>query len=235
MRILEVPVYSIKSAIAAYEGGAHRLELCSHPESGGETPDTNMVVEILNKVIIPCMIMIRPRGGNFIYSDEEKQVMRQQVESFEKMPVAGFVFGALSETDVIDKDFCEDLIDLANGKPCTFHRAIDVVTDPLSVFEDVIACGFKRVLTSGGAKNALGGIENIKRMVSISAGRIIVMPGSGLGPDNIDKFTVMHEITEFHASCGKPKIDKSGQSFLSSASGETDKEIVRKMVAIITA
>lgn len=229
---LEVPVYTLESALAAYKGGAHRLEICSGRESGGETPDYETTQNILKQVKIPCMIMIRPRGGNFVYTAAELDLMKEQIKKFNTLPVAGFVFGILNDAGEVDEKSCRELIELS-GKPCTFHRAIDVCANIFDALESIIRCGFSNILTSGTKPKAIEGLSIIERLIAQARERINIIPGSGINPDNAHEFIKLKGITYLHSSCGE--VNKNANnSFMSSASGETQQHIVEAMIKLIT-
>src|SRR5690606_2952844 len=151
--LLESPVYTLEAALLAAEYGVDRLELCADFGEGGVTPSAGMLSYLKSKIQIPIFVMIRPRGGDFFYSGEELEVMEKEIEILKSFGADGFVFGVLDAKGSVNKKACSILIRAAGGKPCTFHRAFDASSDMEKALEAVIACGFDRILTSGGKNN----------------------------------------------------------------------------------
>lgn len=184
MAHLEIACFNAESVHIAQQSGADRVEFCAGYEVGGITPDFDILCEIKPRVAIPVFAMMRPRGGNFTYSDSEFGQMKSDIKKFR--PVAdGFVFGILTENGSADVERNAELVQLAN-LPCTFHRAFDAVADPDSALEDLIRCGFQNILTSGGVGNATGNIGNLAELIRKASGRITVMPGGGVRSSNIE-------------------------------------------------
>lgn len=185
--IIEICAGSLESCIAARDGGAHRVELCSALSLGGITPSYGVIALAKKEIDIDINVLIRPRQGDFLYNREEMEVMKKDIETCAQLKVAGVVFGALDKHGNVDLEFCKPLALLAQslGLSFTFHRAIDRSANILQAVEDVISLGAQRILTSGGAATALEGLPVIKQMASIAAGRIIIMPGSGINATNI--------------------------------------------------
>ena len=182
--MLEAPVFTVEAAIKAAEYGIDRLELCSDFGEGGETPSAGMLAFLKEKVDIPIFVMLRPRGGDFVYSDTEFEQMKAEILQFKKLKVDGFVFGILNKDDSINAEQNTELVALANPIPCTFHRAFDVVKNVYQSLESVIKCGFKTILTSGQEKNVVEGIDVLAELVKKANHRIIIMPGGGLRSTN---------------------------------------------------
>lgn len=151
--VLEAPVYTIEAAIQAASSGVHRLELCSGFPEGGTTPGAGAAGYVKSQVNIPVFMMVRPRGGDFVYSEDEIRVMKEEIRVFRDLGADGLVFGALTPEVHVDKETCTSLIEAADGLPCTFHRAFDVAADLNRSLEDIMECGFARILTSGGKPN----------------------------------------------------------------------------------
>jgi len=189
----------LDSAINAEKGGAARIELCSCLSEGGVTPSIGLLMTIKKHVHIPVFVMIRPRSGDFLYSEEEVEIMRNDIIQLKKARADGFVFGILKRDGSVDKERCMGLIDLTKPMPSTFHRAIDVAEDVLTALNDIIDIGFDRVLTSGGHKSAAEGLEVLKHMVDISNNRVVIMPGGGIAPGNLES-VLSCGAKEFHAS-----------------------------------
>jgi copper homeostasis protein len=195
--IVEVCLDSVESAIAAERGGAHRVELCGNVLEGGVTPSAGMIAAVRRAISIPVHVMIRPRGGDFLYSDHELGIMRRDIEAAKELGADGVVLGILDEDGNIDAHRTSELVQLARPLNVTFHRAIDMTRDPVSALEALIDLRIGRVLTSGGEQTAIEGQEAIARLVRTAAGRIVVMAGSGIHEQNVRQFieaTGVHEI-----------------------------------------
>lgn len=163
--LMEVCVDSVESAVNAERGGAGRIELCSGLLEGGTTPSMGLLQIVKQSVQIPVFVMIRPRGGDFLYSDREIEVMKADIQLAKLYGADGLVFGALTEDGQIDKELCMSLIALCRPLPVTFHRAFDMVHDPMAALETLLTLGFERVLTSGCDSSALEGLPLIKRLI----------------------------------------------------------------------
>ena len=198
--ILEIAANSVASALAAQEGGAGRVELCTALELGGLTPSYAQIALAREKLTIPLYVLIRPRAGDFLYSDLECETMLRDIEACAKAGCDGVVLGALGADGHIDLPRCRSLMAAAASMGVTFHRAFDLTRDPLSALEDVIALGCERVLTSGAQATAIEGAELIRQLVELAAGRIAVMPGAGLEAGNIGELIAQTGASEFHAS-----------------------------------
>lgn len=199
--LLEAPVYTLEAALLAAEYGVDRLELCADFGEGGTTPSAGMLSYIKSAVDIPVFVMIRPRGGDFVYSSEELEVMKKDIVTFSSLGADGFVFGVLDAEGDVDRAACAKLLEAAEGFPCTFHRAIDASADLERSLEDIIACGFDRILTSGGMATVSDGLENIKKMMLAAQERIIVIPGGGTLPSHLDELSSTGYLREVHSSC----------------------------------
>uniref|UniRef100_A0A9J8D5H1 Copper homeostasis protein cutC homolog n=2 Tax=Cyprinus carpio TaxID=7962 RepID=A0A9J8D5H1_CYPCA len=163
--LMEVCVDSVESAINAERGGAGRIELCCSLLEGGLTPSTGLLQVVKESVRIPVYVMIRPRAGDFLYSDWEVEVMKRDIEQMKIHRADGLVFGALTEDGRIDTELCMELLAASRPLPVTFHRAFDMVHDPAVALEALISLGFERILTSGCDCSALEGLPVIKRLV----------------------------------------------------------------------
>jgi len=197
---LEVCIDSVESAIAAERGGARRVELCSDLLEGGITPGAGMIASVRRHIGIDLYVMIRPRGGDFFYTDLEFDVMRTEIEHACNLGADGIVLGLLDQQGRVDVARSRQLIEFARPLPVTFHRAIDMTPDLSVALEDVIATGATRILTSGGAPNVQRGITEIARMVEAASGRVAIMPGGGITPENIASIAQTTGATEFHSS-----------------------------------
>jgi copper homeostasis protein len=201
--LIEAPVFNVESALQADKAGVDRLELCSSFSEGGETPGAGMLAWVKRRVSIPVYVMIRPRGGNFVYSSEEIAVMGREMDWLRKAGADGFVFGILDRENRIHKAACMELVNRAGNVPCTFHRAFDACSDPEQSLEDVIECGFSRVLTSGNKKNMDEGLRNVIRLMEKARNRIIILPGGGLKPEHLASLMETGLLQEVHSSCKK--------------------------------
>lgn len=199
MKKLEIACFTNASIQIAFENGADRIELCDQMEVGGTTPSIEMV-KFASKFNIPKYIMIRPRGGNFVYSTEEFETMKKSLLELKKQAIDGFVFGLLNEEFQIDIQKNKELIQLAHPLPCTFHRAFDEVIDRKQALEDCISCGFENILTSGTKKTALEGKEFIKDLIQQANNRIIIMPGGGIRSSNIEELDRFVQANWYHSA-----------------------------------
>jgi copper homeostasis protein len=197
---LEVPVYTVEAAMVAAKHGADRLELCADIGEGGTTPSVGLLCFLKERVTIPIMVMIRPRGGDFCYSEEELLVMERDIQLLDKFGADGFVFGVLTPDGSVDEVVNRRLVEAAGSKPCTFHRAIDVSKDPIAALDAVIRCGFKRVLSSGARNSVDEGLENLMTMIRTAGDQLVVMPGGGTRPDHLRQLATTGYLREVHSS-----------------------------------
>ncbi len=197
---MEICIDSVQSAKNAEVGGASRVELCANLVEGGTTPTIGMLRVVKKTVGIPVFVMIRPRGGDFVYSEEEFQVMIEDVRELKANHADGFVFGILTPEGDIDKDRCKELAGLCKPLPITFHRAFDMVKNPYVSMETLISLGFDRVLTSGQDSTALEGLPLIQKLVEQAKGRIIIVPGGNITVRNLERILKGSGTVEFHCS-----------------------------------
>jgi copper homeostasis protein len=200
MKLLEIACFSLHSAQLAAESGVNRIEFCAGLEVGGTTPLREDVERLIQQTTIPIRIMIRPRGGDFVYDEAEFEQMKSDIISFQDMPIDGFVFGILNNDLTIDTARNAELVALAGTKTCTFHRAFDVVTDLNKGLEQLIELGFSTVLTSGGAPDATRGIENLAKLVRQSSGRIELLVGGGVRSTNLADLIQQTQAQAYHSS-----------------------------------
>jgi copper homeostasis protein len=198
--ILEVCVDSIAGALAAQEGGAKRVELCAALFEGGITPSAATIELARRHLAIDLNVMIRPRGGDFLYSDLEYAIMQRDIELAKGMGANGIVIGLLTPDGNVDVPRTQELVELARPMSVTFHRAFDMVADPSAALDSLIGLGLDRVLTSGLEPTALEGAETIAELIRQAAGRIIVMPGGGINERNITKIVRQTGAVEIHMS-----------------------------------
>ncbi|WP_027373132.1 copper homeostasis protein CutC [Chryseobacterium sp. UNC8MFCol] len=200
MSKIEIACFNPESAIIAFENGADRIELCDGLSEGGTTPGFDTTKELRQKINIPIFVMIRPRGGDFIYSDEEFEQMKEELMRLKSLKVDGFVFGILNENDEVNIEQNKTLVEMAKPLPCTFHRAFDRASGLENTLENVIECGFKTILTSGQKPNVSDGKENLKKLVELSDGRIEILVGGGLRSSNIEEIREVTKAGYFHSS-----------------------------------
>lgn len=198
--ILEICADSVESAVAAERGGAQRVELCSDLLEGGITPSAGLISQVRRRVSLDLFVMIRPRGGDFAYSNEEFEVMREDIRQAQKLGADGVVLGILDEHARVDVRRTRELVELARPLPVTFHRAIDMTADADSALDDVMQTGVVRVLTSGGAPNVMQGLPRAAAMVQAARDRIAVMVGGGLSVQVLARVAENTGAAEFHAS-----------------------------------
>lgn len=203
MAILEICAGSVESAIAARDGGAARIELCAALEIGGTTPSAGLIAEARKIEGIVLNVIIRPRGGDFLYNEHEAACMEQDIRTCRQLGADGVVIGALTADGDIDTALCKRLIDAADGMSITFHRAFDMCRDPKRALEELIAIGCDRVLTSGQAATAEAGLPLLKELVQQAAGRISIMPGCGVNSGNAARILQATGAAEIHASARK--------------------------------
>jgi len=203
---LEICADSVESAITAQTAGADRVELCNNLYEGGTTPSFGTIASARENLSIQLHVLVRPRGGDFLYSDLEFDIMRRDIDLCGEAGVDGIVTGILSPDGTIDIERTRKLIDLAQPMSVTFHRAFDMCSDPVRGLEDIISTGASRVLTSGQRNKAPEGFELLRKLVKHAGKRIIVMPGSGLNESNIAATARQTGAFEFHLSGRKTAI-----------------------------
>jgi len=202
----EICIDSVDSAIASQEAGADRVELCDNLIEGGTTPSYGTISSARNNISIGLNVIIRPRGGDFLYTDIEYDIMRRDIDICGECGVDGIVIGLLRPNGKVDVERTAMLIEFAHPLPVTFHRAFDVCVDPMKGLEDIIAAGACRILTSGQKDKAPDGVELIKQLVDKAKNRIIIMPGSGIDESNISWIAEATKAKEFHFT-GRKVVD----------------------------
>lgn len=205
--LVEIAVFNLMSAIEAERYGADRIELCSGLAGGGITPSGGMMKIARKNIEIPIFCMIRPREGDFVYTNEEIVAMKADIDFAKNLGMNGVVIGCLDINSEIDKKTVSKLVEYAYPLDVTFHRAIDKTIDIFKAIDDIIDCGCKRILTSGGKNNVDEGFEVIKKMKKHANDKIIIMPGSGVNPVNAKNFKDIG-ITEIHLSA---KMETTGK------------------------
>jgi copper homeostasis protein len=231
---LETIAFNIQSCIAAQAAGAHRIELCDNPGEGGTTPSLGFIKAAREKLHIQLFPIIRPRGGDFLYTDEEFEILKADVQLCKDLGCDGVVIGMLNADASIDKIRCSILVNMAYPMSVTFHRAFDRVVNMEQALEDVIEIGCERILTSGCYPTAVEGAKNLQNLISLADDRIIIMPGSGVRASNIAEIASLTGATEFHSSARK-KIDSNMNIFNETMienlqSVEVDVEEIKAMI-----
>ena len=192
--IIEVCAESYEHALKAEKAGADRIELCKDLHLDGLTPDYESAKKTIDSLNIPVYILIRPREGDFIYSNEEFELMKRDIIKFKEMGCKGIVSGVLNDDNSIDIERTKELVELSRPLEFTFHRAFDLVSDPFEEIENLIEIGVTRILTSGQKHKAIEGLELLEEFKNISKNRILIMPGSGISNMNFMKFNSFNEI-----------------------------------------
>ncbi len=196
---LEICTNSYQSAKNAQDAGAHRIELCQELAVGGITPSYGLLKEVIGNLKIPVFVLIRPRGGNFVYSNAEFDIMKIDIQLCKDLGCHGIVSGVLNSDKTIDLKRTKELIELSQPLPFTFHRAFDVIVNSKEALEQLIDLGVERVLTSGQETSAEKGLELLYELNEISKGRITILAGGGISADNANKFKAIG-LKEIHAS-----------------------------------
>jgi len=197
--IIEICATSIESLINAQKAGANRIELCENYLVGGVTPSKNFTKKALINTGLPINILIRPREGNFIYTNKEIIKMKKDIEYFKELNVKGFVIGMMNKDYLLVPDLIKEFREITYGFDLTFHRAFDFLKNKTDSLEFLIENGFDRILCSGHSKSALIGIKNLLKYKDQSDNRISIMPGGGINPDNFKKFKSLN-FSDIHLS-----------------------------------
>ena len=192
--IIEVCTESYEYALKAEKAGADRIELCKDLHLDGLTPDYESAKKTINKLSIPVFILIRPRDGDFVYSNEEFKLMKSDIVKFKEMGCKGIVSGVLSNDKSIDIERTQELVELSKPLEFTFHRAFDLVKNPIEEIENLIQMGIDRVLTSGQKEKAIDGLVLLEKLNKISKNRIVIIPGSGISKNNLRNFDSFKEV-----------------------------------------
>jgi len=205
--LFESCVDSHDAALASAGGGAGRIELCARLDVGGTTPDVALIERCVASIAMPVFVMIRPRGGDFVYDAGEIAAMADAIDAAAAAGAHGVVFGALSRGATIDARVMRRLIDVARPLPVTCHKAIDATRDPIEALEALLALGVDRVLTSGGAETAAGGAPTIARMVARAGDALMVMAGGGVRAHNVAALVGQTGVREVHAKILPTAVD----------------------------
>jgi copper homeostasis protein len=196
--LIEICLENAESVIAAEKGGADRVELCSDLFEGGLSPTLGTVRTAVKHAHIPVSVMVRPRGGDFLYSDIEYEVMKEDLRLFRENGASSIVFGILNPDGTVDRDRTEELIDIARPLPVTFHRAFDMTRDPFEALETLISLGVDRILTSGQEATVPEGLDLLEELIKRAGNRIIIMPGCGISERNFRKIDARLKAKEYH-------------------------------------
>ena len=221
--LVEVCVDSVASAIAAERGGAARVELCSDLLEGGITPSAGLIATVRSKISIGLHPIIRPRPGDFLYSDQEIQIMRHDIEAAKELGVDGVVLGILDKDGNVDLEHTRELVELAHPLSVTFHRAFDMSSDLQTALDSVCQTGADRILTSGGEQTCLEGIDAIAKLVKAADGRISIMAGGGIGHRDALNIVERTGVREIHvglsSAVASPMLYRNPRVSISRASG----------------
>lgn len=208
---------SVEDIMEAAAGGARRVELCENLEVGGVTPSRALLARAVGYGALPVNVLVRPRGGDFVYTLEEEASMIEDIRMCKELGAAGVVIGALTKDSDVDMPMMRRLVSEARPLSVTFHRAFDRARDPFRALEDVISLGCDRLLTSGQKPSSYDGRHLLAELVERAAGRIIIMPGGGVRTSNIDEIAALTRATEFHST-------SRGDS------GATERQVVARLV-----
>ncbi|MBC7868021.1 MAG: copper homeostasis protein CutC [Gloeobacteraceae cyanobacterium ES-bin-316] len=234
---LEIIGFTLNGCLAAQSAGAHRIELCDNATEGGTTPSYGFIKQARAKLSIGLYPIIRPRGGDFFYSDEEVEIMKTDIRICKELGCDGVVIGLLLKDGAVDKKATSKLVRLAYPMGVSFHRAFDRTLNAEQALEDIIETGCERILTSGQMPNAVEGSANIKALIKQADDRIIIMPGSGINANNILQIAWETGATEFHASARifqESKMEFSNINLSENSDSPTvEKSAVKKMLEVL--
>ncbi|MFI5156985.1 MAG: copper homeostasis protein CutC [Chitinophagales bacterium] len=200
MKLLEICCFNLASVLLAQKMGAQRIELCADASGGGTTPSWGLIELARKKLEIPLYPIIRPREGDFLYTEEEFEIMLQDTMQCRRLGCDGVVIGILQKNGTVDKERCIRLVEAAYPMGVTFHRAFDWTYQPFDALEDIISLGCERILTSGQKQNAKESTGLIAELISRADQRIIIMPGAGIRGSNISEIANQTRADEFHSS-----------------------------------
>lgn len=230
--ILEICANSYESAINAQIAGAHRIEICSELSVGGITPSVGLLEKISKEISIPVHVLIRPRSGNFCYSNSEFEQMKTDILLCKKLGFQGIVSGVLTKNHEIDIEKTKQLISLSKPLKFTFHRAFDVVVNPKKAVQILQDLGVDRILTSGTKEKASDGIDLLIELKKITEKKLIILPGSGINKDNVTLFKNAG-FEEIHTSASKIITDKKSIFFDKTTQTVSDIETIKTILKSI--
>ncbi|MBY0244220.1 MAG: copper homeostasis protein CutC [Sphingobacteriaceae bacterium] len=239
---LEVCASSVASALEAQKGGAIRVELCDNLAEGGTTPSYAQIALAKKLLTLKVYPIIRPRGGDFLYSDLEFELMKEDIKICKALNCDGVVIGILTADGEIDKKRCSELIELAKPMPTAFHRAFDMTPNLEKSLETLIELGIERLLTSGGKAKAIDGVENLAKLVKQAGDRIEIMPGAGVNANNIVELKEKTGAKNFHSTCKaavsskmiyRNEVTKMGNNSDEFQYEQTSAEVVKKLISLV--
>jgi copper homeostasis protein len=233
---LEICAQSLTSALAAQAGGAHRIELCSALEVGGLTPSYATLIETRRQLGIEICVLIRPRAGDFFYTDLEFDLIKKDILFCKQQGIEGVVVGILNQNSTFDLKKMDILAQLAYPMDIISHRAFDQTPDPFLALSQLQNMGFQRILTSGQAQNAVEGKEILRGLVAAAEGKIEIMPGAGINVDNIQELLRFTNATTIHTSAKakiKSTIEAEIDGWRDNDFWETDEALVKELVSLI--
>lgn len=238
--LLEIVATSVQSAINAENGGADRIELCSELGLGGITPSYGLIQQVLERTSIPVFVLVRPRGGNFVYSEDEFEIIKKDIQLCKDLGCAGIVSGILKDDNSIDLIRTKELIKLSKPMTFTFHRGFDLAPNPFDELEKLIEIGAERILSSGQNDSAEKGINLLVELKNKAENRITILPGGGINSENAHLFKE-NGFTEIHASASSvyhenesPKISFVSEKFLDETKlFQSDLEKIKDLVELI--
>ena len=238
--IVEICANSFESAFNAQQAGAHRIELCSELAVGGITPSYGLIEQVMTSLMIPVFVLVRPRSGDFNYSDAEFKIIKKDIELCKKLGCSGIVSGVLNRDNSIDILRTQELVELAKPLPFVFHRAFDLVPDPISALNELMEIGVQRVLTSGQESTALRGLELIQKLKSQAKNRITILPGGGINLENALQFKeagfneIHCSLSKFHQHVIQPKISmKSPVHFNEFGNSVSDYSKIKAIIKLL--
>ena len=233
---VEICIDSVESAVAAEEGGAERVELCAALDQGGLTPSAGMIELARKKISIGLHVMIRPRPGDFFYSDLELETMVRDIDIAKRLGANGVVFGVLNRESAVDVPRVARLVELARPLSVTFHRAFDEVPDQFAALEEIVPLGIDRILTSGGTPSISDGLQTVKQLVEKAGGRIMVMAGSGVTMQNAQEIVSRTGVKEIHVRSAVTSAHPTGKrktSLYGLPPPVVDASAVRELIAML--
>ena len=233
--IVEICSNSFESVLAATKGGAHRIELCTNLSVGGLTPSFELIEKVMKEIEIPVHVLIRPRKGNFIYSEAEVSEMIKSITFCNKMGCKGIVSGALTSENKIDVNTVQHLMNASKGMDFTFHRAFDCLDNAMDSLKQLMNLKITRLLSSGQKQTALEGITLLTKLNTLSKGRIEIMPGSGINTTNAKLFKKAGFNSIHLSAIAKPKTTKKKTSFFEGGfNGISDLKTISEIVSLVS-
>lgn len=230
--LVEICANSYQSVINAEKAGAHRIELCSELAVGGITPSFGLLKKVIQNISIPVHVLIRPRSGDFNYSDEEFEIMKEDIRLCKDLGCAGIVSGVLHTDNSIDIKRTQELVNISRPMSFTFHRAFDIVINPKNAIQQLIDIKVDRVLTSGQKENAENGIDMLIELQNIAKDNIIIMPGSGINTQNSILFKNVG-FKEIHTSASIAISSDNASYFGNTQQTVSDVSTIKRILKIV--